>query len=722
MSFNKVVDLKDFPVFEPTGLGLNIFTERYALHTHETWTMACKRISHAIAIAEEGEASTIYDEKFYEILSKNLFMPGGRIINGAGRSKAQMLNCFVIGTSDSREGWGQSVSDMIVISGTGGGVGLNPSPIRPRGSVIAGVPGAATGAVSLMEIMNAAAGVIKSGGGRRAAFMFPLDIDHGDIQEFLDKKLDLKQLTNCNISVYLNEDPEDFFQKVKEGKDHELKFHGQVVGKIPARVLWNKIIDNMLASGEPGILNGYLANKMSNVSYIAPLVSTNPCQPKGAGVLTYNGFRTFEQINIGDVIWSGKRWTKITNKQSSGIKKTYLYYTECGTYFYGTSNHRIVQHGEKIEVDLAKEIDYCSLPYCESPDVLESNKIVSKIFIAEEEVFNITVDAPEHTYWTGGVLASNCGELHLCENESCCLGSLVLPRFIQNNNINWEALRYTAGITVRFLDNVVSTNLYPLQKIKETTTSLRRVGLGIMGLHDVLLTQGVRYNSAEGLELADKISNFIKNASYEASIELAKEKGSFPKFDTKKYLKTGFVKTLRPSIRAKIEQFGIRNCTLNTIAPTGTTSIVCGVTSGIEPMFAPAYKRRWMDGDNVKSEIVVHPLFKKFIEDGKSVEHFQGSHDLSIKDHLEMQACCQKHVDSAISKTINVLPGVSREEVSELFMEYLPVLKGITVYPEGSRENQPLTPMSLTEAVNHLIEASVGMETVGKCKNGSCDV
>lgn len=192
----------------------------------------------------------------------------------------QMLNCFVIDTEDSREGWGKTVSDMIVICGTGGGLGINCSPIRPNGMPINGTGGVATGAVSFMEIINSAGEVIKAGGGRRTALMLCLNIDHGDIQEFLDKKLDLGKLNNANVSVVFNENPENFFQLVKEDKELEIKFRGKIIRKIKAKEIWNKIVLNALKSGEPGLLNGYYANKMNNLWYdpASYLNSTNPCR------------------------------------------------------------------------------------------------------------------------------------------------------------------------------------------------------------------------------------------------------------------------------------------------------------------------------------------------------------------------------------------------------------------------------------------------------------
>jgi ribonucleoside-diphosphate reductase alpha chain len=276
---------------------------------------------------------------------------------------------------------------------------------------------------------------------------------------------------------------------------------------------------------------------------------------------------------------------------------------------------------------------------------------------------------------------------------------------------------------IRFLDNVLTVNNYPLAEIKEQAHNIRRVGLGITGLHDMLLKLGLKYNSSAGLEFVDKVMDKIKNWAYEASCDLAAEKGAFPKFDPDQYLKGGFAKTLKPSIREKIREQGIRNCAVLTVAPVGTGSMVCDTSSGIEPMFAPAYKRKFRDGDKLKEEVVIHPLFKKFMDEGRSVKHFQGAHDLKLKDHFEMQRVVQKHIDNAVSKTINIPHAIKEHELSELYMEYFPELKGVTVYPEGSRENQPLTPMDIDEAIKaYKNNAESGAAVEDKCKSGVCEL
>ena len=265
MSNKEIVLNQDQPAnstFQPKGLGDTIFKQRYAQGESESWEAACRRVATHVAKSENGSRPK-WEGRFYEKLSESLFVAGGRIWYGSGRAKGQLLNCFVVPTDDSREGWGQTIKDMLIISGTGGGVGINCSPVRPRGTPIRGTGGEATGAVSLMEIINQTGEVIKAGGGRRTALMLCLDYNHGDIMEFLDAKLDLGRLNNANVSVLVDD---EFFKAVENDEDIVLKFRGQAITKkadseeeneeafetrsIPARELWDRIIENSYNSAD----------------------------------------------------------------------------------------------------------------------------------------------------------------------------------------------------------------------------------------------------------------------------------------------------------------------------------------------------------------------------------------------------------------------------------------------------------------------------------------
>jgi ribonucleoside-diphosphate reductase alpha chain len=267
--------------------------------------------------------------------------------------------------------------------------------------------------------------------------------------------------------------------------------------------------------------------------------------------------------------------------------------------------------------------------------------------------------------------------------------------------------------------------------MKLKSQSLRRIGLGTTALADTLATLGLRYGSDEGNKFIDKLYRFISKAAYEASIMLAVEKGAFPLCNPEKHIESGFMKRMPAKIRSLVQEHGIRNCCILTQAPTGTVSILSGnCSSGIEPIFSPAYERRYWDGEERKMELVFHPLFEKFVLEGKPVDHFISSHELSVRDHMEVQKIVQRHVDNAVSKTINIANDYPVEELEKAWLEYLPYLKGTTFYRDGTRmmvradgtiEPPPLSPIPIEEAKARLNEAhKVDLEIVDDCASGTC--
>lgn len=340
-----------------------------------------------------------------------------------------------------------------------------------------------------------------------------------------------------------------------------------------------------------------------------------------------------------------------------------------------------------------------------------------------KEVFDFNLDSDNHWGIVEGVVAHNCGEIPLSQWESCCLGHLVLPRFINNKNVNWELLGKTIRTAVRFLDNILSVNKYPLDCMKITASKLRRIGLGTTGLADMLVLCGLKYGSEESLRFINKLERFISKQAYEASILLAVEKGAFERCNPELHIKSGFVKRMTPKIKELILEHGIRNCAMLTKAPVGTTSILSGnCSSGIEPIFAPAYERRYFDGEERKTELVFHPLFKKYMDENKDVNHFAGIKELDVEDHFKVQEVIQTHVDNAVSKTINIPTDYPVERMSELWLKYLPALKGTTFYRENSREEPPLKALSLEEAKKlYNKDVKIGSEE-HQCKGGTCEL
>ena len=290
-----------------------------------------------------------------------------------------------------------------------------------------------------------------------------------------------------------------------------------------------------------------------------------------------------------------------------------------------------------------------------------------------------------------------CGEQPLLPYESCNLGSINLSRFVKDGGLDFDELKKTVYTAVHFLDNVITVNKYPLPQIEQTTKSTRKIGLGVMGFADMLYMLGIPYNSDAGIEMGKKVMRFIQENAKQASYALAEQRGTFPLFDTST-LKDG-----KP----------IRNATVTTIAPTGTISIICNTSSGVEPVFALSYIRNVMDNDHL---VETHPYFEQVLrerglyskelmqkiaqegtlahideipEDIRRV--FVTAHDVSPEYHIRMQEAFQEYTDNAVSKTVNFCSSATTEDVRRVYdLAFDLGCKGVTIYRDGSRDAQVL--------------------------------
>jgi len=312
------------------------------------------------------------------------------------------------------------------------------------------------------------------------------------------------------------------------------------------------------------------------------------------------------------------------------------------------------------------------------------------------------------THWgiVEGFLTHNCGEQMLPPNGVCCLGSIVLPRFVDERGVRWDELRRAVHTAVRFLDNVIDTTPYVLDEIREWQASERRIGLGTMGLGEMLLTMKLRYGSPESLEFVDELYKFIAVEAYRASVHLAIEKGPFPRFDRDAFLESGFMKKMPEEIRRMVWKHGIRNVALLTQAPTGSIGTMVGTSTGIEPFYSWEYFRKGRFG-KFKEEVAPVKEWRRQNPGQPLPEYFVTAMDLTPEEHMAVQAAVQRWVDASISKTVNMPSWYGVEETKKAYEKaYELGCKGLTVYRDGSREEQVLSIEEMEEEEGELKEVA----------------
>ena len=398
----------------------------------------------------------------------------------------------------------------------------------------------------------------------------------------------------------------------------------------------------------------------------------------------------------------------------------------------------------------------------------QNNQVVARL--SAKKVFDLIVDgawrngepgiifidkmnSDNPTPLVGQIESTNpCGEVPLLAYEACNLGSINLGRMViegaNGPEVDWKTLAETTRTAIRFLDNVIAVNNYPLPQISEMVQNNRKIGLGVMGWADMLMKMGISYSSEEGTKLASQVMEFIDYESKCESIELSKERGRFNNFkgsvyDGKNFLynkykgkSAGKVSDEQwKELDAQIEKFGIRNATTTCIAPTGTISMIAGASGGVEPLFGLVFSRLIMDGTEM---LEVNPIFKEYaikhgfysedlmkeIAKTGSVAHvdkvpaeakkiFVTAHDVSPYWHVKMQAAFQLHTDNAVSKTVNFEEHATREDIEQAYvLAYENNLKGITVYRNNSRQFQPMNLDSKKSEAQ--VEAEKSMKTVSE--------
>jgi ribonucleoside-diphosphate reductase alpha chain len=575
-----------------TGISRHIWEAKYRLGDEADIGATWLRVAHAIAEAEPRERDR-WECRFVGLLEDFRFLPGGRILAGAGSGRAVTLfNCFVMGPiEDSIPGIFRALQESAVTMHQGGGVGVDFSSLRPAGAQARASGQIASGPVSFMQLWDSMCATVLATGARRGAMMATLRCDHPDIETFIDAKRTAGRLTHFNLSVQVTD---AFVKAVRADEEWPLVFparalsgDGEVVSRdwpgapgprpcrilrrVHARALWEKILRAAYDCAEPGVLFIDRINAQNNLGHIERISATNPC-----------------------------------------------------------------------------------------------------------------------------------GEIPLPPYGACDLGSLNLTRFVlapfsRAARVDFEALEASAGLAVRFLDNVIDITRFPLPAQAEAARSTRRIGLGITGLADALVMLGLAYGSPAALSLAGEIMQRVRDAAYRASAALAREKGAFPQFDRDRFLAGAFVCALPADIRSDIAAGGLRNSHLLAIAPTGTISLLAGgVSSGLEPIFAASCRRRVLGpaGEPVEFSLT-DPALSQWRDGGESgaPPAFATAEDVPWADQIAMQARLQRFVDNAISKTVTVPPDTSFAAFRGVFDHAFDQgLKGCTVFRPNPVTGEVLRP------------------------------
>jgi ribonucleoside-diphosphate reductase alpha chain len=581
----------------------------------------CKRVAEALAKLEE-ESGTWYD-KFSSILGSK-FAGGGRIMANIGASdykkEASPINCTVLRQiPDSMSGIMDTVKDSALTLKAGCGVGYDFSTIRPRGSYVFGAGAETSGVISFMKIFDAMCATVMSGGGRRGAQMGCLDIQHPEVEDFITCKRKDGVLRYFNLSILIRE---SFMNAVMNDLQWELWF-------------WEKTSES--------------------------------------------GCTKVKEILEGEVPFN---------------------YPE-HNFFRFSKNHTEVKSGNCSTDTIFKKRVYKSMPARELFDMI----MASTYDFAEPGFILIDRVNQENNLWfVEAIRATNpCGEQPLAPNASCLLGSMILPPYINGEfskkaSFDWDCFREDVRIANRLMDNVVEVNNLPLAEMREQIKTKRRHGLGFTGLGTLFNMMGMRYGSDKSIQFAEKLMLTIAQESLLESIDLSIEKGCASIFYNKearrKFMESGYMSRLLPTfdnedkVRSMILKHGVRWSHATSIAPTGTLSLTWGnnCSNGIEPSFSNSYVRNIrVSGKKTKvqEEVMSYEYFIWSRDKGDAAlpEWWSITDDLSVDDHISIQAAIQKWCDSSVSKTANVPTDYPFEDFKDIYINgWKSGLKGVTTF------------------------------------------
>ena len=699
-----------------TEPALRVLRERYLLRKDgeviETPEEMCWRVAVSIAAGEgrygrSRAAVREVAEAFYDMMVDGYFIPNSPTLMNAGKDNGlQYSACYVLPVGDSMPEIFDSVKAAAIIHQSGGGTGFAFSRLRPKDDIVTSTGGRASGPVSFLRVFNGATEAVKQGGTRRGANMGILRVDHPDILEFIDCKLD-GGITNFNISVAATE---KFMDALDKGEEYDLinPRTGLVAGRLSAKEVFDRIVSAAWRTGDPGMvfIDRINASPANPTPELGQVEATNPCVTGDTLVATPGGWRRADAIQPGDIIETIEGPKPLQQVEVNFGTEVFRVDFADGGHLVVTAAHQFYVRTDR-GLFLPVRLDRCRI----GDEVQTFHAGVggtAKILKIEAAGIATTYDLYEpqtDTWITEGYVSRGCGEQPLLPNEACNLGSLNVAKFARKADdgemsIDWDEMERVVRLGVRFLDDVIEMNPYPLPQIDETVKSNRRIGLGIMGWADLLFLLGISYDGQEAIDLADRLMSFVKDKSHDQCAKLAEERGPFPNWSKSIY------KDVRP----------MRNSTVTTIAPTGTISMIAGCSSGIEPIFALAFQHRVKQPDGERVLTFVNETFeqiareKGFFSDALMAEvakrgslHgipglpedagrvFKTSHDISFEWHVRHQAAFQRYTDNGVSKTINLPNDAAEEDVAAAYrLAWALGCLGITVFRDGCKGEQVL--------------------------------
>ena len=647
------------------------------------------RVAKNIAGAEADEPDQVeWEEEFYKQMSELRLMPNSPTLMNAGTDMNQLSACFVLEPEDDMEDIFGAAQDAAMIFQSGGGVGYSFSDLRPKGAFINSTGGEASGPVSFMRVFDETCNQVKQGGKRRGAQMAILRIDHPDVGRFAVSKRTEGEFANFNISVGYTD---EFVEAVKAGEDYTL-YDPSDDYESPYEV------------------------REATAHFYDPQYQNNP----------RNAYDDGEGVTVDSNLWRDHADEIVTTN--------------------GTSLR------DKWEDEISLEVgDSMELPAEFLWDIMIDGAYQNGepgLFYLDETNREHSFDAdihPEHE-----INATNpCAEQPLSEYEACNLAHVNLSLLLKEDSkpykgnqsvsdyfarsIDFENLDRTIEAGVRLLDNVVTQSDFPIPEIQERVSGQRKIGLGIMGFAQMLYQMKIPYGSEESYEVAGLIMEHIDREGTMVSHELAKERGSFDYWGDSKYADPRKYQDWFESHTGLLasnygDGFVIRNHNITTIAPTGTTSMIANTSGGCEPVYDVANFKNV--GDDIQGDDVLVEFDDYFLQtlkandlDVESIkenaeslmrnnewagiddldipeemkEVFVTTQDLSSRQHGLIQRAFQEYCDSGISKTVNMANDATREGVADAYKlafaddELGGTIKGMTVYRDGSRDEQVLT-------------------------------